>query len=133
MIPGFIGAGTYVLCEVDGCDWRLNTDQQGEARWVFLGPTREDFDDAARRYTLTHAAKVERLLREHLESHDVVDFMRTIKRLETDLARQESAGRPRVPTNEVVTFRPADPDPELTAYVEQFWGRTAEGLKRRPM
>lgn len=120
MIPGFIGAGTYLVCDVDGCDWRLNTDQPGGARWVFYGPTREDFDDAVHRYTLVHAEEVERTLREHLESHDVVDFMRTIKRLKTELAERHG-DQLQAPVTEGVVHRPADPDPDLTSSLRQFW------------
>lgn len=121
MIPGFIGAGTYLVCDVDGCDWRLNTDQPGGARWVFCGPTRADFEDAVRRYTLAHAEEVERTLRGHLEQHDVVDFMRTIKRLKTELA-QQSGDRTQVPVTEIEIHRREDPDPDLSGSLRQFWG-----------
>lgn len=93
--PGFIGAGAYHMCPVDGCAWKLSMDQSfGRIAIDDLSP--EGITAGISRHAMERARETERVLREHLESHDVLDFLRTIKRLENDLAQQGSGIRPHV-------------------------------------
>ncbi|MFB9687689.1 hypothetical protein [Amycolatopsis plumensis] len=73
---------TLTVCPVDGCDWRmLESEIQFEADRSF-GPTLEDAINAMAR---GRASALERHIRAHLATHDLTDFVRTIRRLEQDL------------------------------------------------
>jgi hypothetical protein len=72
-------------CPVDGCDWHYDGDPSNTP------PHRQTQQELSPKETtrdimLTQAARevavaVDAALREHLESHDVVDWLRTIRRL----------------------------------------------------
>lgn len=86
--------GTVVhYCPVDDCDWTsrprtvdatVTLDLASATRSLPLLPG-SLLDEAVRRQLLREADEVEAELREHLGSHDVVDFLRTIRRLRDDL------------------------------------------------
>lgn len=89
-------AGTVVrYCPVDGCPWTSaprNVDAVVEVQLLPLsleGPLhqypRTLVDAAVRDVLFKEVEEVEREVRDHLESHDVVDFVRTIQRLREDL------------------------------------------------
>jgi len=81
-------------CPVDGCDWRLRESdvQFGPERGA--GPTLEDAINAV---AAGRAKARDAAIRAHLESHDVLDYLRTIRRLEQDLYNAGPTGvRPHV-------------------------------------
>jgi hypothetical protein len=103
MRPGVMGAGAYATCAVDGCGWMADTDEPSATRTVarFTSPA-DTIDDAISRASRDRAAELEVILREHAESHDVLDYLRTIQRLNADLAQQGSGIRPHVYPQEQV-------------------------------
>lgn len=102
MRSGFIGAGAYATCPVDGCEWLLNTDQSGGLRIKIDDLSPGGINAGISASAMERGREIERVLREHLESHDVLDFLRTIRRLSNDIAQQDSGIRPHV-------YRPAPP------------------------
>lgn len=87
--PGFTGAGVYSVCPVllesGPCAWKIRTDQHTgpEARPVALMAVPGGVvDRAIRRFLIDQAADMERILREHLETHDILDWLRTIRQLD---------------------------------------------------
>lgn len=85
-------------CPVDGCEPRWEFTY---GMFVYRGPMTLpiDFTSADVREAITRAAKldVEQMqakIREHLQTHDVLDFLTTIERLASDLAQQGSGIRP---------------------------------------
>lgn len=109
-------------CPVDGCDWTYQMkDLPPPVPLVFPYPLaaaavcgqamnaaaaeeqRKMVSAAIGASAQKHSALVEGALREHLESHDVQDFVRTIDQLKCDLYQQHSGIRPH-------TYRPAAPD-----------------------
>lgn len=97
MQTGFIGAGAYWTCPVDGCDWKLNQDQSSKAeRYEVRDLTPEGINEGISKVANARAKEMEAVLRDHLDSHDVLDFLRTIQRLNQDLAQFNSGIRPHV-------------------------------------
>lgn len=96
MKTGFIGAGAYATCPVDDCEWKLNTDQSGGFRIQIKTPTPEGINEGISVAAMERGKEIERVLREHLESHDVLDFLRTIHRLNNDLTQVDCGIRPHV-------------------------------------
>lgn len=71
------------VCPVIGCDWR-KTVAEVELAVAHVpirgrGPT---LNDAIGEALVARAKATDAILREHLESHDVIDFVRTIRDLE---------------------------------------------------
>jgi hypothetical protein len=89
---------SLLTCPVDGCEWELDhgiMDKPG--RYVMpINPTPEDVTASINAAATKRAELVEASVREHAESHDVLDFLRTINRLQQDLAQQSSGIRPHV-------------------------------------
>jgi hypothetical protein len=88
---------TLLECPVDGCEWTMDPDAgAGPVQYTVRTdlPWNEAVSAAVAEVALRRAAEVERLVREHAESHDVLDYLRTIRRLEQDLAQQGSGIRP---------------------------------------
>lgn len=97
MRTGFIGAGAYWTCPVDGCGWKLGMDQPAShRRYFFKDLTPQGVSEGISAAATASAKETERVLRDHLESHDVLDFVRTIHRLNNDLAQVNSGIRPHV-------------------------------------
>jgi len=86
---------TLTVCPVDGCDWRmLESEIQFEGADRGFGPTLEDAINAMAR---ERANALERHIRAHLATHDVIAYVRTIRRLEQDLYNAGPTGiRPHV-------------------------------------
>lgn len=80
------------LCPVDGCAWQLDELSLPPTR-IAIGP---DLDAALTANAKASTQAMEATLREHMETHDVVDFLRTIQRLNQDLAQGHSGIRPHV-------------------------------------
>lgn len=81
-------------CPVDGCDWRLRESDVEFGPQRGAGPTLEDAINAM---AAGRAKAIDDHLRAHLESHDVLDFVRTIRRLEQELYNAGPTGvRPHV-------------------------------------
>lgn len=81
------------LCPVDGCTWQLDE--------LALPPTRivvgaVSLDEALTASARVSAQATEAMLREHMDTHDVFDFLRTIQRLNQDLYQGQSGIRPHV-------------------------------------
>lgn len=78
-----------VVCPVDGCDWQLDLPDMPSRMESVREAARvtASLDDAVRKHVLTSAQATEEVIREHLETHDVIDFVRTIHRL-----RQQAEG-----------------------------------------
>lgn len=90
--------GSRFTCPVDGCDWQLDpAAETGPVQYVMpVNPTSEDVFAAVQQVADKRAAKTEAAVREHAVSHDVLDFLRTIMRLQQDLYQQDSGIRPHV-------------------------------------
>lgn len=87
-------------CPVDGCDWALkHEDMPSSVGWI---PT---FEDGATLATINEAINagvrrnseaIDGKLRAHFESHDVLDWVRTVQRLNQDLYQQHGGIRPHI-------------------------------------
>lgn len=73
----------FVLCPVDGCEWQLERTEPAQPPLLPLPGS------LVTQALLAEAARLEQTLRVHLESHDVVDFVRTINRLTQQVDRME--------------------------------------------
>ncbi|AFM10443.1 hypothetical protein PIS_054 [Saccharomonospora phage PIS 136] len=77
------------LCPVDGCDWYTDDVTPATVDTVPLRPdlpVGEATNGAVARVAAACRRETETVLRAHVEGHDVVDWLRTIRRLETELA-----------------------------------------------
>lgn len=84
---------TIYQCPVDGCDWELQPESLPAARVLVGGATLEEALAAS---ASASAKTMEAVLRDHLAVHDVLDFLRTIQRLNQHLAQFDSGIRPHV-------------------------------------
>lgn len=84
------------LCPVVGCTWTFNSDRLPPMR-LMVGAG--GLDEAFAAMTKKNAEATERILREHLESHELLDFVRTIHHLQCTIAGYESGIRPHVYAN----------------------------------
>lgn len=79
-------------CPVDGCDFDLavaSANAAADPIRIRVGqPLGDAIDESARE----NAAAREAALRTHLETHDVMDWMRTVRRLEQELYTRAGAG-----------------------------------------
>lgn len=97
----WIGGRPFLTCPLNGCTWRLSMAEveltTRVTAWTLDARTMEII---ARK----QAETTEGILREHAESHDVLDYLRTIQRLKTDLdnaVHQQDYGiRPHVYKNQ---------------------------------
>ncbi len=93
---GFIGAGVYWTCPVDECEWRLRQAQPTRQRYVFRDLSPEGVNEGITSAAQVSMAESERLIREHCEAHDVLDLLRTIQRLNQELAQVDCGIRPHI-------------------------------------
>ena len=92
----WIGTCSYLTCPVDGCDWRLSM-AEVELR---TAPTSFTVDTRSLEIVARKQAEtIEGIIRQHAESHDVLDYLRTVQRLKMDLAQEGSGIRPHVYEN----------------------------------
>lgn len=86
------------LCPVDGCDWEFDPLLLPPPRIELPADTRlaDVLDTAITASAVESARATEKILRDHLETHDVVDFVRTIHRLQQELAQFDGGVRPHV-------------------------------------
>lgn len=96
MKSGLNEAALYWPCPVEGCDWKFKAEPVERERYVIEDPTSKGVADAVADASRRRAAEIDQELRAHLESHDVLDFVRTIARLKQDLAQQDSGIRPHI-------------------------------------
>jgi hypothetical protein len=101
------GTGIYP-CPLPECVWTLSdrvladvslrVDPQTAATAMAPGPYREAararVEEAITRVSLESGEALEREVRAHLESHDVLDFLRAIRLLEQRVAQYDSGIRP---------------------------------------
>lgn len=111
MTPKF---GEHLRCPVDGCDWSLDIDSLDMQHAVIARVRRDWFtvDGLLTRpgaietfvgETVQARAKViDEMLRAHLGTHDVLDWLKTVRRLEMDLAQSGRCLRPHVVPPELV-------------------------------
>lgn len=69
-------------CIVDGCGWHHDEPTGLDAPQWPAGA--QSVEEAAHRAAIERAIGQEPVFRAHLESHDVIDFARTIRRLRRD-------------------------------------------------
>lgn len=93
-IDPLVPYGTYITCPLDECEWRLRTDDTGPQRWLVRDLTPEGISAGVAEGTRQRAGQTEREIREHLASHDPLDFLRTIAGLRQRLGQYEDVGWP---------------------------------------
>lgn len=89
-------------CPVDGCEWALRHDDMpgpGPYRVRTDAPIDQALNEAINESASANARWVDGKLRAHFESHDVLDWVRTVQRLNQDLYQQHSGIRPHVYDN----------------------------------
>lgn len=78
-------------CPADGCDWQLSQLDYERNRPPFRAKLTIDADGVPQldmtAIVEANAKHVDRMLREHLETHDVFDWVKTVQRLNQDLAQ----------------------------------------------
>jgi hypothetical protein len=93
-----------VQCPVDTCTWETDADPcAGQpVKYVIDTNGPGDLSDAVSRavdkVAIERASVLEATLRQHFESHDVLDWIRTIRTLEQLLAQHDCGVRPHMPT-----------------------------------
>lgn len=100
-MPGILGRA-LAPCPVDGCNFDLaaaSANAAADPIRIRVGqPLGDAMDESARE----NAAAREAALRTHLETHDVMDWMRTVRRLEQELYNAGPTGvRPHAPRRSV--------------------------------
>lgn len=131
MPPDRLGFGTAIYsCPLPECLWTLREemtahvafriDQATVATAMIPGPyqdvARGRVEAAISQASLEQAETLENEIRVHLESHDVLDFVRAIRLLEQQVYQQDSGIRPhsrRVP-------RDPSHDPDWNGYGEWY-------------
>lgn len=82
--------GTYIVCPLEECDWKLRTDvDPTPARYVVTEWTAEGISAAVSAVAHQRAQATEHTIREHLDDHDPLDFLRTIAALRQRLGQYE--------------------------------------------
>jgi len=87
-------------CRVDTCNWTLDPDADDLGGYKLIIDTQpgETFQEALDRAITAHATErakaTEKRLREHFESHDILDWVRTVMNLEQQLAQYDCGIRP---------------------------------------
>ncbi len=95
-LAGLPAGTSVILCPLDGCDWKLVEPPRTAMSLAdaaealrHADPTALTIDEmvssAVANRLLAEARGRERLLTEHFESHDLLDFLRTIHTLRTQL------------------------------------------------
>jgi hypothetical protein len=79
-------SGTYVVCPLEGCEWKLRTD---ETRTSFRIDITNGVDAGIQDLVRREAQAREHAIREHLDDHDPLDFLRTIAALRQRLGQYE--------------------------------------------
>lgn len=79
------------LCPVEGCEWTFNPLVLPAPRFLLA-----DTGELVSQTTDEEAEVTKKTVRDHLESHDVFDFWRTIQDLRQELAQYGSGIRPHV-------------------------------------
>lgn len=86
-------------CPVDGCDWQFSQLDYEQSRPQFFAQLVFD-DDGTHLDTDAiiekNAGHIKSVLREHLQTHDVFEWVDTVLRLNQALAQQHSGIRPHV-------------------------------------
>lgn len=89
-------------CFVDGCAWRLShADVELKIPFSLKWKAGETLDQALNENSRKWHARVEEMIRGHLETHDVMEWARTVTRLRQDLAQVDSGVRPHAPRRSV--------------------------------
>lgn len=87
-------------CPLDGCPWILDPSALPAPVLRFNAPVtdglNEALEGAVHAMAVQEVAAIDGALRDHLADHDNLDFLRTINRLQQDLAQQGSGIRPHV-------------------------------------
>lgn len=80
----------FINCPVDNCLWSYNTDSGGPTRYVVEEFTPDGIDTAISKLAMARAAATDTAIREHLNSHELIDYVITINRLRDKLRRAEA-------------------------------------------
>ncbi|MFF4600574.1 hypothetical protein [Amycolatopsis sp. NPDC001319] len=85
-------------CPVDGCDWTLSQLDYERNRPPLRAKVTLDAAGAPQldigQAIVADAKHLDGMLREHLETHDVVDWLKTVQRLNQELSQFDSGIRP---------------------------------------
>jgi hypothetical protein len=74
---------TRMSCTVDGCDWHHDDPGPGPVEeWPQVPAS--GVDDYIRQVSKLHYAGIEAVLAEHLATHEPIEYLRTIQRLNSD-------------------------------------------------
>lgn len=87
---------TYVACPLEQCDWTLRTDDLGTASYVVPDLTSDGVAAVANRMVRAQAQAQEEAIRDHLQGHDPLDYLRTIADLRARLGDGTRDGDPRL-------------------------------------
>lgn len=88
--PYGVPYGTYIVCPLEECDWKLRTDEgPSSVRYVVTDLTPEGVSNAVSQAAHKRAQVQEQAIREHLDDHDLLDFLRTIAALRQRLGQYE--------------------------------------------
>jgi hypothetical protein len=92
-----------VVCPADICTWETDADLDSGQPVRYLidtncpGDLHDAIDRAVDKVATDRALAIEAILRGHFESHDVMDWVRTIQSLEQQLAQYDCGIRPHMP------------------------------------
>lgn len=89
IVPALIGPEYTTQCTVDGCGWQLLDSEVPFARPPISPDTSPD--DFIHASMVAHARAREHVLRVHLEGHSVVEWARTVHRLNATVGRARDA------------------------------------------
>lgn len=82
--------GTYLVCPLEECDWKLRTDLGAlPVRYVVADLTPEGISAAISQVARKRAEMTEEVIRQHLGTHDPIDYLRTIVTLRQRLGQYE--------------------------------------------
>lgn len=92
---------TQLGCIVDNCDWTYTEPDPVQ----HLDGRGRTIEDMVTRAMHAHAGTVEAAVREHLENHDIADWVRTVSRLRGMEERAEIVERAPIPPLHPMTAR----------------------------
>lgn len=82
--------GVYLVCPLEQCDWKLRVDDSvSPVRYVVREWTPEGISAAVNEVAQKRAQDQEDAIRQHLATHDPLDYLRTIASLRQRLGQYE--------------------------------------------
>ncbi len=84
-------------CPVDGCGWKLTAlDHQCQVTSLRIKVVYDENGTPVAHHLDGESERLQGIVRQHLEIHDVFEWADTVLRLQQDLAQQHSGIRPHV-------------------------------------